>query len=88
MLKCRPQDIQRLKNGYKLFITQSLGRALKAEEILSDLKLAGLNDTIAAAACDVIVSRFEEVRSSLAGKTKKTKKTKNKKQKLNRCLFA
>ncbi len=65
-LKCRPQDILRLKNGYKLFVSQVLGRGLKSEDILADLKQAGLNEALAGAAGDVIVSRYEEVRIALS----------------------
>jgi hypothetical protein len=65
-LKCRPQDIQRLKNGYKLFVTQVLGRGLKSDDILHDLGQAGLAPPLAAAASDVVVSRYEEVRLALS----------------------
>jgi len=91
-LQCRPQDIQRLKNGYKLFITQALGRGLKSEQIMyvvvvvvflfcssyadtrflfcrEDLKTAGLPDAIVGdrekGVAAMIVSRHEEIRSSL-----------------------
>ncbi len=65
-LKCRPQDIQRLKNGYKLFVAQVLGRGLKSEDILHDLGQGGLAPPLATVAGDVIVSRYEEVRHALS----------------------
>lgn len=65
-LKCRPQDIARLKNGYKMFVSQVLGRGLKSEDILADLRLAGLSEGLAGVAGDVIVSRYEEVRVALS----------------------
>ena len=65
-LKCRPQDIQRLKSGYKRFISKGLGRSLSGEQILADLRAAGLSDDIAKGSADVIVSRQEEARLALA----------------------
>jgi hypothetical protein len=49
-----------------LFVSQVLGRGLKSEDILADLKSAGLSDALCGVAGDVIVSRYEEVRIALA----------------------
>ena len=65
-LQCRPEDIRRLKNGYKLFATRALGRNLAREEIEADLRAAGVSEEVARETVAVLESRSKEVRSALA----------------------
>ena len=65
-LKCRPEDIRRLKNGYKLFAMRALGRNLAPDDIEADLRAAGVSEEVARETVAVLESRSKEVRSALA----------------------
>jgi hypothetical protein len=65
-LQCRPRDIHRLKSGYKRFISKCLGRSLSDEQMLADLRAAGLPDDIATGCASIIASRVDEARAALA----------------------
>ncbi|EGG14895.1 COMM domain-containing protein 8 [Cavenderia fasciculata] len=60
--------LQSIINNYISFINRVVGKELKKDQILQDLKTAGLNDEIAIVITDCIISRYQDIKRELTEK--------------------
>eukprot|EP01132_Coremiostelium_polycephalum_P000525 gene525-663_t len=65
------QSIEQLIDVYTLFVKNVVGRELKKENIIEDLKTANVNEQYITSISDCIISRFQDIKKELTDKLSK-----------------